>query len=67
MELQDTESAVPKGLHLPCRNSFDGDNASYWSYPFNKLYKRVGCANITLGTDSVGNLLQTGAYSRRFK
>ena len=51
---------MPK-LQLTCRNSFNGETASYWSYPFNKLYKRVGCANVTLGTDSVGNLLQTGA------
>ena len=43
-----------------CRNSFDGDNATYWSYPFNKLYKRVGAPDVTLGVDSVGNLLQTG-------
>jgi hypothetical protein len=45
---------------MPCRNSFDGDNTTYWSYPFNHLYKRVGAPNVTLGADSVGTLLQTG-------
>ena len=50
----------PEWYALACRNSFGGDNATYWSYPFNKLYKRVGAPDVTLGVDSVGNLLQTG-------
>lgn len=57
--------SMPGSIPWLCRNSFGGDNATYWSYPFNKLYKRVGAPDVTLGVDSVGNLLQTGKHRAR--
>lgn len=46
-----------------CRNSFDGDDNAYWSYPTNKLYKKVGAPDVTLAYDSQGNVLQSSALS----
>ncbi|BDA45853.1 hypothetical protein COCOBI_07-6400 [Coccomyxa sp. Obi] len=56
------------GFHqaaLALRNSFDGDDNAYWSYATNKLYKKVGAADVTMAYDAQGNLLQsaTGMFA----
>ncbi|CAL8470546.1 g10088 [Coccomyxa elongata] len=53
---------------LALRNSFNGDDNAYWSYATNKLYKRVGAADVTLAYDAQGNVLQSilGMYATMY-
>ena len=39
------------------RQSFNGDDAAYWSYPHNRLAKAIGARTFAFEPDSVGTLM----------
>ncbi|KAK9828871.1 hypothetical protein WJX72_002504 [[Myrmecia] bisecta] len=36
------------------RRSFKGNDTAYWSYPYNRLFKRLGAPSFAMSTDGVG-------------
>eukprot|EP00884_Botryococcus_braunii_P007826 jgi/Botrbrau1/17044/Bobra.49_2s0100.1 len=47
-------------LQYMLRESFKGNDTAYWSYPTNRLFKRIGAKSMLMDVDSVGTF-QGGA------
>ena len=54
-EVAGKQHATPP--HARDRQSFNGDDAAYWSYPHNRLAKAIGARTFAFEPDSVGTLM----------